>query len=207
MPWFASLLAAAVCLAGLTASAAQSAEKFVPLFNGTNLDGWEGDPDFWHVAGGEIIGSTDDKPTAKNTFLVTKKEYRNFILKVKFKLRNHNSGVQFRSEMQSKYVVTGYQADIADTDSMGMLYEELGRGRIQRPDAAETARHVNKDDWNQYVITADGPHITLVLNGFTTVDYTEKSDKGSDEGIIALQLHAGPAMKVEFKDIEIAELP
>ena len=184
-----------------------SAQKFTPLFNGKNLDGWEGDADFWHVEAGEIIGSTDDKRTPKNTFLIAKQPYKNFILKVKFKIRNHNSGVQFRSDVQSKYIVNGYQADIADTDSMGMLYEELGRGRLKLPDASETATHVNRDDWNQYVITADGPHITLAINGYTTVDYTEKSDQGSDEGIIALQLHAGPAMKVEFKDIEIAELP
>ena len=57
------------------------------------------------------------------------------------------------------------------------------------------------------MITADNAHITLAINGFTTVDYTETSDKGATEGIIALQLHVGPPMQVEFKDIEIAELP
>jgi Domain of Unknown Function (DUF1080) len=207
MPRFALLTAAIVCLAALTASADEPAPKFVLLFNGKDLDGWAGDPDLWHVESGAIVGSTDGKRTAKNTFLVAKQEYKNFILKLKFKLRNHNSGVQFRSDLQSNYVVSGYQADIADTDSMGMLYEELGRSRLKLADPTETAKHVHKDDWNDYVITADGPHITLAINGYTTVDYTETSDKGSDEGIIALQLHAGPAMKVEFKDIEIAELP
>ena len=209
MSRFASLTVATVCLAGLTAWAAEPepALKFTPLFNGKNLDGWDGDPDFWHVEAGAIVGSTGDKRTPKNTFLVAKNEYKNFVLKAKFKLRNHNSGIQFRSEMQKPFIVSGYQADIADTDSMGMLYEELGRGRVKLPDAAQTARHVNKDGWNDYVISADGPRITLAINGYTTVDYTEQGDKGSDEGIIALQLHAGPAMKVEFKDIEIAELP
>ena len=71
----------------------------------------------------------------------------------------------------------------------------------------EVAKHVHDGDWNEYVITADHAHITLAINGFTTVDYTETSDKGATEGIIALQLHAGPPMQVEFKDIEIAELP
>jgi hypothetical protein len=57
------------------------------------------------------------------------------------------------------------------------------------------------------VITADGPHITMTLNGFKVVDYTEEDADAATEGIIALQVHSGPAMKVEFKDIEIAVLP
>ena len=69
------------------------------------------------------------------------------------------------------------------------------------------AKVVKKGGWNEYVITCDGPRITLVLNGLTTVDYTEKSDKGAKEGVIAFQLHAGPKMQVWFKDIEIRELP
>ncbi len=67
---------------------------------------------------------------------------------------------------------------------------------------------VKKGDWNQYVITCDGPKIKIELNGTTTVDYTEKDEKkGATEGIIAFQLHVGPKMKVWFKEIELKELP
>jgi hypothetical protein len=98
---------------------------------------------------------------------------------------------------------------------MGILYEEGGRGiladiKVELPAKAtpeEVAKHVHKGDWNQYVIKADHGHLVLSINGFTTVDYTEKAGEGATEGIIALQLHAGPTMQVEFKDIELAELP
>ena len=212
MRWFALLATAAVCLVSLPAAAAPPATpppplKFVPLFNGKNLDGWQGDADLWHVAGDEIVGSTEKKKIATNSFLATKEHYKNFVLKLKFKLTNHNSGVQFRSQVQKDYVVVGYQADIADDGITGMLWDEEGRGKLERMAPEEIAPHLHNDDWNEYVITADGPHITMAINGFTVVDYTEKSDQAASEGIIALQLHTGPAMKVEFKEIEIAELP
>ena len=130
-----------------------------------------------------------------NSFLATEKTYKNLVLKVKFKLRNGNSGVQYRSKSYPDFVVKGYQADIADNMFMGILYEEGGsRGILVNVKSAEVAEHIHKDDWNEYVITADGPHITQVLNGFTTVDYTEKSEQGATDGIIALQLHVGPKM-------------
>ncbi|HEX4146180.1 MAG TPA: DUF1080 domain-containing protein [Pirellulales bacterium] len=217
MRWFVSSFACAVCLVALTVLAEDKPAPSppTPLFNGTNLDGWEGDPDLWHVAGGAIVGNTEGKKLGANSFLATKKHYKNLVLKAKFKLRNHNSGIQFRSKLFDNYVVRGYQADIADNQYMGILYEEGGRGILADVTPAftakvtpeEVAKHVHPGDWNEYVITADGPHITQTINGFKTVDYTETSDKGATEGIIALQLHAGPPMQVEFKDIEITELP
>jgi hypothetical protein len=191
----------------LSALTATAEDKFTPLFNGKDLEGWHGDPELWKVADGAIVGSSDNKQLQHNSFLATKKIYKNFVLKAKFKLRNHNSGIQYRSNQGDDFVVTGYQADIADNAFMGILYEEGGRGILANVDGAEVLKHVNKDGWNEYVITADGPHLTQVLNGFTTVDYTEKSDKGATQGVIAFQLHAGPAMQIEFKDVEIAERP
>jgi 3-keto-disaccharide hydrolase len=193
-----------VCLAASTATAD---DAFTPLFNGKDLEGWNGDPELWKVADGLIVGSTENKTLGHNSFLATKKTYKNFVLKAKFKLRNHNSGIQYRSKQGDDYVVTGYQADIADNAFMGILYEEGGRGILANVDAAEVTKHVNKDGWNEYVITANGPNLKQELNGFTTVDYTEKPDKGATEGIIAFQLHAGPKMQIEFKDVEIRELP
>jgi len=189
------------------------AEQFKSLFDGKTLNGWSGDPDLWKVEDGMIVGVTDDKPlTRHNSFLSlgTKEApvvYKDFILKLKFKMRNGNSGVQVRSKQCDDFVVKGYQADIAESRFTGILYEEGGRGILADVKQDEVAKHFNRDGWNEYVITCEGPRITQKLNGFTTVDYTEKSENGAKEGIIALQLHAGVKMKIWFKDIEIKKLP
>ncbi len=189
------------------AAAGEATEGFKPLFDGKSLEGWSGDTDLWKVEDGCIAGSTDDKPIKHNTFLATTKSYKNFILRLKFKLRNGNSGVQVRSKQFPDFVVRGYQPDIAESRYTGMLYEEGGRGILADVKPDEVAKLVKKGDWNQYVITCDGPKIKLELNGTTTVDYTEKDEKkGATEGIIAFQLHVGAKMKVWFKDVELKEL-
>ena len=214
--WPRWLAFASLCLvAGLPASggAAQAADAkgFVPLFDGKTLDGWQGDTELWSVEDGMIVGTTDNKRIGHNSFLSTDKTYKNFVLKVKFKLRNGNSGIQFRSKRKADHVVEGFQADIADKRYMGILYYESsgpGRGILHDVDPEKVAQHVNRDGWNEYVITADGPHITQVLNGYKTVDYRETSPLRNDrEGVIALQLHVGPPMRIWFKDIAIKELP
>jgi 3-keto-disaccharide hydrolase len=222
MPWLKWLLCAALVVAARGTFAI--ADDFQPLFDGKSLTGWFGDPDLWKVEKGPdgkgmIVGCTDEKPlTRHNSFLSygTKddpKVFKNFVLKLKFRMRNGNSGVQVRSKQFEEYIVRGYQADIAESRFTGILYEEGGRGILADVDQAAVAKIVKPfkadepDVWNEYVITCDGPHIKQVLNGVTTIDYTEKSEKGAKEGVIALQLHAGFKMKIYFKDIEIKELP
>lgn len=209
--WHAIIAVAALALLPfLTLAAHAEEEVFVPLFNGEDLTGWDGDPRLWKVENGEIVGSTDGVTIEHNTFLSTKKEYSDFVLRAKVKLRNHNSGIQFRSEQHPDYVAAGYQADIAEATYYGMLYEEKKRGimdywKAMSPEQqAETQTWVKKDDWNQYEITCKGDQITLVLNGHTTCDIVDP--EGAKKGIIALQLHAGPEMEVRFKDIEIRDL-
>jgi hypothetical protein len=187
-------------------SVARGDDGFRPLFDGKSLDGWEGDSELWSVDDGMIAGSTEDKELEHNSFLHTKKTYDNFVLRLKFKLRNGNSGVQFRSKVHDDHVVKGYQGDIADKRYMGILYEEGGRGILADVDPEKVMPHLKAGEWNDYVITADGGHITQVHNGHTTIDYTETSDEGAKDGIIALQLHVGPKMRIWFKDIEIKEL-
>ncbi|MCL4190232.1 MAG: DUF1080 domain-containing protein [Thermoguttaceae bacterium] len=200
------LLPALLAAIGLT-SLALGEEGFSPLFDGKTLDGWHGDMSLWKVQDGMIVGSSEGATLTHNTFLSTKKSYKNFVLKIEFKLRNHNSGVQVRSQQRDDFVVAGYQADIADKRYMGILYEERGRGILADVDPGEVAKHLKPDGWNEYVITCDGPRLKFELNGFTTVDYTETSDVGAKEGIIALQLHQGPPMQVSFRNIRIKELP
>ena len=202
------LLSLALLFVVFASAPLRAEDGFKPLFDGKTLEGWDGDEKLWSVVDGTIVGTTDDVDAIKkNTFLATKKTYKNFTLKAKFKLRNGNSGIQFRSKSSPDFVVKGYQADIAENMFMGILYEEGGRGILVNVKPEDVAKHVKKDDWNEYVITADGPKITQTLNGFTTVDYQEKSDVGAKEGIIALQLHVGPKMRITFKDVELKELP
>ena len=198
------------CLAlvlALPRAAGAADAGFASLFNGRDLTGWVGDPKLWSVEDGAILGSTVTTQVPHNTFLATQKSYRNFVLRLQFKLRNHNSGVQVRSQQLPDYVVKGYQPDIAESRYTGILYEEGGRGILVDVKPDEVAKHLKAGEWNEYVITCDGPRLTIVLNGFTTVDYTETNAVGAKEGIIAFQLHAGPAMQVRFKDIAIKELP
>ena len=183
-------------------------EGFRPLFDGKTLAGWRGDPELWSVEDGTIVGSTDEKRIAKNSFLSTEDEFENFVLELKFKLRNGNSGVQVRSRTAGDFVVHGYQADIAEQRYMGILYDEGGRrGILADVDPEEVQPLVRQGDWNEYRITVDGPRITLLLNGHTTVDFTETEADGAKRGIIALQLHVGPPMRIAFKDIQIKPLP
>ncbi len=184
----------------------QAEEGFVRLFDGKTLEGWTGDPELWTVQDGAIVGSSDKKKLPRNSFLATKKTYKDFVLRLKFKLRNHNSGVQIRSKLHDGFRVTGYQADIAENKFLGILYEEGGRGILANVKPQEVKPHFNKGDWNEYVITAKGNTIVQELNGFQTIAYTEKSDRGAKEGVIALQLHAGPKMEISFKDIQIKVL-
>ena len=223
-------VAVAVLLAGATiASAAETPAGFKSLFNGKDLSGWEGNPDFWSVQEGVITGKTTaEKPTKGNTFLIWKDgTLKDFELRIKWKLLAHNSGIQFRSKDHGNFVVGGYQADMDYGNSYtGILYEERGRGILvkrgtrllvqadgKKVEQGKTAEDkdileaLKKDDWNEYVITCKGNHVMQVLNGVTTVDLTdEQEDKRALSGILALQLHAGPPMVVQFKDIHLKEL-
>jgi hypothetical protein len=177
---------------------------FKPLFNGKNLEGWDGDPRLWRVEHGEIVGKTDGIELEDNSFLISKKEYGDFVLRLKMKLRNHNSGVQFRSEALPKWVVRGYQADAAEDNWWGGIYEEKGkRGVMVNGWKGKAEKVVRQGDWNDYEIRAQGDHIQIRLNGLLTA---ELHDSERLKGIIALQLHKGPGMEARFKDIRIQEL-
>ena len=113
---------------------------FEKIFDGSTLTNWDGDPEFWRVEGGAIVGeSTADKPLASNTFLIYRGgEPDNFELKIEFKLNSTNSGVQYRSRQLTgavgKWVLCGYQADIDFNNAYtGMLYEERGRPGFLAP--------------------------------------------------------------------------
>ena len=187
-------------------------DGFTPLFNGKDLTGWNGNSDLWSVKDGVIVGSTHGREKLKkNRFLSTSDAYSDFTLRLKVKIENGNSGVQFRSEQHIDQVVIGYQADVAMETYFGMLYEEGKRGimpywndELSDEEKKAIFNAAKLDGWNQYVITCKGDHIKMVLNGYTTLDFNDP--EGAKKGIIALQMHVwDEPMRVFFKDIEIKE--
>jgi hypothetical protein len=190
-----------LCLTFCAAACAQ--DGFVSLFNGRNLDGWDGDPRMWSVRDGMIVGHTEGVAMTDNSFLISKESYGNFDLRVEMKLRNHNSGIQFRSERLPNWVVRGYQADAAQDNYWGNVYEEKGRGTLVDGWKGKGEKAVKLNGWNEYEILCDGDHIRLTLNGTVTADF---HDSTRPEGIIAFQLHRGPPMEVYFRNVQIKVL-
>lgn len=180
---------------------------FVPLTNGRDLTGWEGDQALWSARDGMIVGTS---PGLKhNDFLATEKSYGDFILKLSFRLigaDGSNSGVQFRSVRVPGHEMSGYQADIGQ-NYWGCLYDESRRNKILEQAKPAAINALRKSDWNQYEVRALGNHIVLRLNGVVSVDYREPDSDIARTGKIALQIHAGGPMEIQFKDLFIQELP
>ncbi len=203
---------------GFGVSAAHAADpppvgKTVSLFDGKTLDGWEGNLKWWRLEDDVITGGSLTQNVPNNEFLCTKKSYGNFILRLKFKLRGAggfiNSGVQIRSQrIPNHHEVSGYQCDIGDPTWWGAIYDESRRNRVlAQSDMKALEPKLRRDDWNEYVIRADGPRLTLWINGIQTCDYTETDPKIADTGIIGVQVHGGGKALAQFKDITIEELP
>lgn len=186
--------------------AADKDSGFVSIFNGKNLDGWEGNTKIWKVADGMIVG--DSPGIRHNDFLATKREYQDFELRLEFRMKDGkgNSGVQFRSRRIPKTThVQGYQADLG-SGYWGCLYDEHRRRKVLVKAPKSLAKVLKKGGWNSYVIRAVGNRITLSINGLKTVDYTEKDKAIANKGIIALQIHSGPAMRMEFRKLRIRQI-
>lgn len=200
------------------------------LFNGRDLSGWAGREDLWSVEDGAIVGrTTQENPIQGNTFLVWQEgRPSDFELVAEFKIEGGNSGIQYRSKVvdEEKFVVSGYQADIDSTNKFaGIIYEEKGRGILTGrgvkttigPDGEMTtkrfaesealAKGIHPGKWNSYRIVADGNHLTQYINGAKVSELIDQqSEKAAESGVIALQLHQGPAMTVRFKNLTLREL-
>src|SRR4029453_9892871 len=202
---------------------------FAPLFNGKDLSGWDGNPKFWSFRDGVITGQTTvESPTQGNTFLIWRNgTVEDFELRLSYRIVGGNSGIQYRSKDLGNWVVGGYQADFeAGKTYSGILYEEKGRGILAKRgektvidsagkvavvgavgDPAELQAVIKHEDWNDYVIVAQGNHLVHKINGRVTADVTDdQADKRAMSGILALQLHAGPPMTVQFKEVRLKRL-
>lgn len=183
---------------------AERAEGFVALFDGKSLSGWDGDPRLWKVEDGQIVGSTEGVKLEGNTFLISEKEYGDFILRARFKLRNHNSGIQIRSEALPNWVVKGLQADMAENNWTGSIYDEKGkRGVMVNGWKGKGEKVFKPGDWNDIEVRCEGDLIQVRLNGTLTA---ELHDDLKMKGVLAFQLHRGPEMEVRFRDVRIKVL-
>jgi hypothetical protein len=200
---------------------------FVSLFDGT-LKNWDGDPAFWRAESNTIVGESSPTNVVKqNTFLIYRgdERLRDFELKLEIRMNSTNSGIQFRSRSipgDHKWRLAGYQADFDFTNQYtGGFYDEQGRqflalrGQFGRGDAGGKRRPVGKigDDamlkgiiniggWNRLRIIARGNLITYMINDVVTSQFIDDDPENRDmEGLLGLQMHVGPPMKVEFRNL------
>jgi hypothetical protein len=183
------------------------------FLGGKDLQGWEGLMKHWSVKDGALVGTTYPDGNSFNTFLCSKKTYKDFELKFQVKLQGKgwpgNSGVQIRSKIidtqdgKKHFAVSGPQCDMG-SEYWGSLYGEEFGGMMKQAPGELVKKAVKPDDFNDYYIKAVGKHVTIKINGETTID--DDFEKMPDEGIIAWQLHGGKAMEVTFKNIEFKEL-
>lgn len=202
---------------------------FERIFDGETLQGWSGDSKLWSVQDDAITGvTTDEEPLAYNKFLIWDGEVENFHLRAKVRLiGNSNSGIQYRSKhlrSEGEYVVGGYQCDIhPKAEYNGMLYHERGRGIVaqhgQKVMVDQAAakwvtgttgpiQQIELEEWNTFEIIAIGNKLVHKLNGKVCAEIIDHDQEGRlMKGVIALQVHRGPAMRVQMKEVELKHLP
>ena len=201
------------------------------LFNGKDLEGWDGNPLHWSVEDGAIVGvNTKENPTKGNTFLIWKGgNLKNFDLTLECKIDSGNSGIQYRSFIKpgehDGWRIGGYQADFESGDKYsGICYGEAFRGILcMRGDRTTLSRDqsgklvksvekigettklglsIKKKDWNTYRIVADGFRFEHHINGEKMCELIDNDEKERRaQGLLAFQVHAGPPMKVYFRNI------
>lgn len=210
-------------------TAQHSRDGFKNMFDGKSLSGWKGDPAVWRYENNMIIGETTAAhPIKSNTFLIYEKEQpSNFELVAEFRITAvGNSGIQYRSSLVDSlpFTLKGYQADIDGKNVYtGQNYEERGRGflakrgesallekgkdpqitsMIGNPDSLKT--RIKEEGWNEIRIIAKGNRLRHFINGILMSDVTDNDGSMRKmKGLIGFQVHAGPPMKVEYRNVRI----
>ncbi len=203
-----------------------TAQELRPL---EDLGQWSYDPASWELKDGMAVGKTsDDVPLPYNKFLIWNGgELADFVLSVKMKVTGqNNSGIQYRSKRRDdlgEFVISGYQCDAhPSNDYCSMLYEEKGRGILatrgqkivigadgKKTEAGKVGKPAKVDlaQWNTYEIRAEGNRLIHKLNGIQTVEVIDlQAEKRALSGLLAFQIHRGPAMEVQIKDLVIKPL-
>ncbi|WP_236971046.1 3-keto-disaccharide hydrolase [Membranihabitans marinus] len=179
-------------------------QKF-DLFNGKDLSGWEVyGTEKWYVADGELV--CESGPDEAYGYLATQRYFNDFDLSVKFlQEANGNSGIFFRSFIEDKVKISGWQVEVAPPGhDSGGIYESYGRGWLhQIPEDKEG--FLKMGEWNTMRIKVQGDEVNTWLNGELMTSL--KDDLiGSASGRIALQIHSGGGIKVRWKDLVVQEL-
>jgi hypothetical protein len=214
---------------GPAARSAPLEEGFTSMFNGKDLTGWEGKPGWWRVDNGCITSeSTAEKPCPIAHYLMWRGgRPGDFDLRCEYRLfgASANSGIQFRSRELPDWDTSGYQADMETGDQWtGCLFEHTRGGVAMRGqkvvldkdgkkqvtligDGQELLKHIKKNDWNAYRIVARGSDLSLEINGVLMCQATDQqAGLAARDGVIALQMHPGPPMKVQFRNLRIKML-
>ena len=212
--------------------AAFEGKDFRSLFDGKTLDGWEGDRTIWSVRNGAITGQTTaDTKLKENNFLVWKDQVEDFELRLKFRMEGGNSGIYYHArkrpagQTQGDPLV-GTQADFdASGRWTGVIMEYLLRGVLAERgqkvlidekgkkqvvgslgDPKKLLEAVKIREWNDYVVVAKGGRVVLTINGVTMCELEDRDPKRLVHGWLGLQVHAGPPMLVQFKDVFLRRL-
>lgn len=176
----------------------------INLFNGIDLTGWKiNGTEKWYVEKGLLV--CESGPDANYGYLSTTSTYKNFELTLKFKqLANGNSGVFFRSSIEG-VKISGWQVEVAPKDQhTGGIYESYGRGWLIQP-KPEDEKYLKTGKWNTMKIRVVGNEVTTWLNGHKMV-YLKDDKIGEGNGFIALQIHDGGGIKVQWKNIVLKQL-
>ena len=173
-----------------------------PLWDGKTLQGWHTLPGGnWVVVDGAIRG-TSPASERRHGQLVSDAKFKDFTVRLKFRALEGNSGFYFRVDKVDGAVgVHGFQAEVDPRRDTGGLYETGGRGWVSKPSADAVKKWVRLDEWNEMTVSAHGRRVVVHVNGHKTSEL--RDDPGRTEGHLALQLHGGQKMHVEFKDIEL----
>ncbi|RZK20033.1 MAG: DUF1080 domain-containing protein [Flavobacterium sp.] len=212
---------------------ARSQDKgFVKIFDGKSLKGWKGDSQHWKVEKGMIVGEvTPENQLKENTFLIWEgADVADFELKIQYKISSGgNSGIQYRSELVPgvTFGLKGYQADIdGKNEYTGLNYEERGRGFIAKRgekivvdefgkpvleqslgNTDSLARSLKLNEWNEYHLIVIGNRMQHYINGVLMSDAIDNDvAHRKASGLLGLQAHVTPEMRVEFKNIRLKQL-
>ena len=202
--------------------------EFVKIFDGKTLSGWDADTAFWRVENGIIVGQVlPGKPPKANTFLIWKGgQPADFEFKAEYRISPEgNSGVQYRSEelKDIRYAMKGYQADIDGANQYtGQNYEERGRGFLamrgqkvvlkanEKPvitgslGSSDSLKGLIKPGWNEIRIIAKGNRLRHYINGILMSEAVDEDMANSkSSGLLGMQVHVMPKMKVEYRNIYI----
>ncbi len=228
LQYFMKLLPSLTAILLMVSPALAAEEEFRSLFNGKDLTGWDGNPELWSVQDGCITGQTTGPAQMEyNQFLIWRDGVvKNFELHAMVKQAGNNTGIQYRSKELpevGKWSMSGYQCDIHPAQpNNAMVYEERARGILVQngqsvvidPQGAKwlvaerDAVPADVAEWHEYTVIANGNHLIHKLDGKVTIDLLDfDASARAMEGLVGFQIHRGPAMNVQIKDVKLKALP